>query len=163
MMSYLLLLSPLHAVVILAVLGPGEAGGQRGRTGSVQDGGPGELVPLPAALPLRLPRVQALLQGVWYTGDRKSSRISCLISSGRHPFVTSQSGTGTFKFVDTPTHHQTGVGSAEGCKQRAKYTYVLSGSLKKLVKCPRCDMTTLCWFLVLLVFSLWKILNQSFC
>lgn len=72
--GYLLLLAPLHAVVILAVLRPGEAGRQRGGTGSVQDGGPGELVPLPAALPLCLPRVQALLQGVWH---REISLISC--------------------------------------------------------------------------------------
>lgn len=76
-MSYLLVLAPLHAVLVVAVLGSGEAGGQRGRAGSVQDGGPGELVPLPAALPLRLSRVHALLQGVWHTSDRESCQVSC--------------------------------------------------------------------------------------
>lgn len=62
--SYLLVTLDLHAVVILLLFGAGEAGGERGGGGSVQDGGSGELLPLPAALPLRHRRVQTLLQGV---------------------------------------------------------------------------------------------------
>ncbi len=65
MTSYLLLLVNLHTVlVVVLVFGSGEAGGERGGGGSVQDGGSDKLLPLPAALPLRLPRVQTLLEGV---------------------------------------------------------------------------------------------------
>lgn len=64
MVSYLLVPADLHAVVVLLAFGSGEAGGEKGRGGSIQDGGSDKLVPLPAALPLRHPRVQTLVQGV---------------------------------------------------------------------------------------------------
>lgn len=62
--SYLLVPFDLHVVLVLLPFGSGEAGGERGGARSVQDGGSGKLLPLPAALPLRQSRVQALFQGV---------------------------------------------------------------------------------------------------
>lgn len=62
--SYLLVLADLHAVVVLLVFGSGEAGGQRGGGGPVQDRSSDKLLPLPAALPLGHSRVYTLLQSV---------------------------------------------------------------------------------------------------
>ena len=62
--SYLLVLADLHGVLVLLLLGSGEARGQRGGSGAVQDGGSDKLVPLPAALPLCHGWVQTLLQSV---------------------------------------------------------------------------------------------------
>lgn len=86
---YLLVSVNLHVVLVLLVFGSGEAGGQRGGAGSVQDGGADELLPLPAALPLGHAWIQALLQGVLERRETQVKKCGTKVASNNFPLITS--------------------------------------------------------------------------